>query len=120
MIVKFRVDRMVSMRISENAAARKPNDFEVSNYFSQIFSMYDGDECRVTLLCENNLMKYIIDRFGKDVSTSLIDENHFVAETTVSLSQTFYGWVFSFGGKMRITSPQKAIDGFTKILERFK
>ena len=120
MIVKFRVDRMVDMRILEKTAVRKPENFDVSDYFSQIFSMYDGDECCVTLLCENCLMKYIIDRFGENVSTDPVDDDHFVVKTTVSLSQTFYGWVFSFGGKMKITAPQQAIDGFSRILEKFE
>lgn len=119
-VVKFRVDRMVDMRISEMTAVRKPKDFDVSDYFSQIFSMYDGNDCRVTLLCENDLMKHIIDRFGEKVFTAPVDDKHFVVETKVSLSQTFYGWVFSFGGKMKITAPQQAIDGFARILEKFK
>lgn len=119
-VVKFRVDRMIDMRISEMTAVRKPKDFDVSDYFSQIFSMYDGNDCRVTLLCENDLMKHIIDRFGEKVFTAPVDDKHFVVETTVSLSQTFYGWVFSFGGKMKITAPQQAIDGFEAILEKFK
>lgn len=119
-VVKFRVDRMIDMRISEMTAVRKPKDFDVSDYFSQIFSMYDGNDCHVTLLCENELMKHIIDRFGEKVFTAPVDDKHFVVETTVSLSQTFYGWVFSFGGKMKITAPQQAIDGFARILEKFK
>lgn len=119
-VVKFRVDRMIDMRNSEMTAVRKPKDFDVSDYFSQIFSMYDGNDCCVTLLCENDLMKHIIDRFGEKVFTAPADDKHFVVETTVSLSQTFYGWVFSFGGKMKITAPQQAIDGFTRILEKFK
>lgn len=119
-VVKFRVDRMIDMRISEMTAVRKPKDFDVSDYFSQIFSMYDGNDCHVTLLCENELMKHIIDRFGEKVFTAPADDKHFLVETTVSLSQTFYGWVFSFGGKMKITAPQQAIDGFARILEKFK
>lgn len=119
-VVKFCVDRMVDMRISEMTAVRKPKDFEVSDYFSQIFSMYDGEECRVTFLCDNEPMKSIIDQFGEKVFTAPSDDKHFVVETTVSLSQTFYGWFFPFGGKMKITSPQKAIDEFSAILDQFK
>lgn len=119
-VVKFRVDRMVDMRISEKFAICKPNNFEVSDYFSQIFSMYEGSKCRVTLLCENELMKHIVDRFGEKVFTAPVDEKHFVVQTTVSLSQTFYGWVFSFGGKMIITNPQEAINGFNDILSKFQ
>ena len=68
----------------------------------------------------DRILKHIIDRFGEKVFTAPRDENHFIVETTVSLSQTFYGWVFSFGGKMTITSPQEAKDGFTRILDKFK
>lgn len=73
-VVKFRVDRMIDMRLSELNAVRKPKDFDVSDYFSQIFSMYDGNDCRVTLLCENDLMKHIIDRFGEKVFTAPADD----------------------------------------------
>lgn len=106
-IAKFRVDRMVGLTITEQPAARKPADFDISDYFSQVFSMYEGKEQEVILTCENDLMKHIIDRFGEKVYTAPTDDMHFCAKVTVSLSQTFYGWVFSFGGKMKITVSAK-------------
>lgn len=118
-IAKFRVDQMVGLAITEQAAVRKPADFDVSDYFSQVFSMYEGQEQDVVLKCENDLMKHIIDRFGENVYTAPTDDKHFCAKVTVSLSQTFYGWVFSFGGKMKITAPKEAVDGFNAILEDF-
>ena len=110
---------MVGLAITEQAAVRKPADFDVSDYFSQVFSMYEGQEQDVVLKCENDLMKHIIDRFGENVYTAPTDDKHFCAKVTVSLSQTFYGWVFSFGGKMKITAPKEAVDGFNAILEDF-
>ena len=118
-IVKFRVDRMVGLKIAEKAAVKKPEDFDVADYFSQIFFMYDGEECNVILTCENELMKHVIDRFGEDIPTKPVDKNHFSAAVTVSLSQTFYGWVFSFGGKMKITAPEKAVDDFAQLMKQF-
>ena len=118
-IVKFRVDRMVGLKIAEKAAVKKPEDFDVADYFSQIFFMYDGEECNVILTCENELMKHVIDRFGEDIPTKPVDKNHFSAAVTVSLSQTFYGWVFSFGGKMKITAPEKAVAGFAQLMKQF-
>lgn len=118
-IAKFRVDRMVGLAITEQAAVRKPADFDVSDYFSQVFSMYEGQDQDVVLKCENDLMKHIIDRFGENVYTAPTDDKHFCAKVTVSLSQTFYVWVFSFGGKMKITAPKEAVDGFNAILEEF-
>lgn len=79
--------------------------------------MYDGEECDITLSCENLLMKSIVDRFGEKVSTSTIDENHFSVMAKVSLSPTFYGWVFSFEGKIKIISPDEAVTGFESMLK---
>lgn len=111
---------MINLNITEVNAVKKPAGFDVSDYFSQIFSMYDGAECQVKLQCENFLMKYVVDRFGEKVQTTPIDEKHFTTSVTVSLSPTFYGWVFSFGGKMLIASPAEAKDGFYRLLKQFK
>lgn len=118
-IAKFRVDRMVGLTITEQVAEKKPEDFDVSDYFSQVFSMYEGKEQDVILRCDNDLMKHIVDRFGEKVYTAPLDDKHFCAKVTVSLSQTFYGWVFSFGGKMKIASPEEAVNGFNVILGQF-
>ena len=79
-IAKFRVDRIDGLRITQNASLQKPEDFDVSAYFTQEFSMLTGKTCHVTLLCENALMNSIIDRFGEDVSTQVVDESHFSVE----------------------------------------
>ena len=118
-IAKFRVDRIVQMEITDEAAVKRPNDFDVSEFFTQEFSMLNGKECTVTLLCENILMNSIIDRFGEDAPTQIVDKNHFTVEATVDLSSNFYGWVFASAGKMRIVEPQEAVDGFCRMLESF-
>mgnify|MGYP001147562130 FL=1 len=115
-IAKFRVDRIDGLELTQQSSVKKPRSFNVTEYFSQEFSMLNGEECAVTLLCENILMNSIIDRFGEDVPTQSVDENHFGVETTVNLSSNFYGWVFASGGKMKITAPQKALDGFQRML----
>lgn len=118
-VVKFRVDRMKALTILDRTAVRKPKDFDVEDYFSQIFSMYDGPECDVDILCENAMMKHVIEQFGEKVRTNIVDKNHFLASVRVCLSPTFYAWIFSFAGKMMIQNPQEAKDGFNKMLKRF-
>ena len=81
--------------------------------------MLTGKTCHITLLCENAIINSIIDRFGEDVSTQVVDESHFSVEATVDLSSNFYGWVFASAGKMRIVEPQEAVDGFCRMLESF-
>jgi predicted DNA-binding transcriptional regulator YafY len=70
--------------------------------------MYDGSAPpqTVKLKCENHLMKSVLDRFGMDVKTAVLDADHFTAAVEISASPTFYGWVFTFGGGIEIVSPE--------------
>ena len=72
--------------------------------------MYDGDTVRARIECKNELMKYVIDRFGEDVETKTKDDEHFVVTAEVALSPNFYAWVFRFGGNMKILTPKKAVN----------
>lgn len=118
-VAKFRVDRIDNLEISDEIAVCKPEDFDVSEYFVQEFSMLNGKECKVKLICENTLMNSIIDRFGESVPTQMLDGNHFSVEVTVDLSNNFYGWVFASAGKMKIVEPAEAVAGFRRVLNSF-
>lgn len=79
--------------------------------------MYDGEECTVSLRCDNSVMKDIVDRFGEDVKTTVLDDYSFLAEVTVSVSQTFFAWAFAYAGKIRIVGPQKVCADFLRQFE---
>ena len=108
-IAKFRVDRIKNLIVTGIKAVPKPKDYSVAEFFLQEFSMLNGDKCIVTLLCQNDLINSIIDRFGVDIKTTVVDNNHFTVTVPVNLSNIFYGWVFSSAGKMKILFPQKAM-----------
>ncbi len=120
LVAKFRVDRITGLEIMNEPAVKKPKDFDVSEYFAQEFSMLDGKECKVELICENDLMGNIIDRFGEKVCTEVVDAGHFKVTTTVDLSTNFYGWIFASAGKIQIKAPAEAIDGFRKLVQCWK
>ena len=119
-VAKFRVDRIKNLEITTDRATSKPNDYSVAEFFSHEFSMLDGEDCNVTLLCENVLMNSIVDRFGSNIKTTTVDRNHFTVTVPVDLSSMFYSWVFASEGKMKIISPSKAVDGFNTIIEKYK
>ena len=106
----FRVDRIEKVQVTTDRAVKKPDDYNINDYSKQIFEMYDGDTVKVKLECKNELMKYVIDRFGEDVNTKAKDDENFIANIEVALSPNFYAWVFRFGGDMRILSPKKAVN----------
>ena len=119
MVTAFRIDRMKTPKIMEEDTVPKPEGFDVSAYSNKVFQMFSGEETIVELECDTSLMKYVIDRFGIDVETEELSEEKFLAKVPVDLSPTFYGWVFQFGGKIRIIGPDEAMLGFQRLLDSF-
>ena len=119
-VAKFRVDRIKNLEVSQEVAREKPSDYSVAEFFNHEFSMFDGEDCKVTLLCENTLMNSMVDRFGTDISSEIVDENHFKITVDVDLSSLFYGWVFASEGRMKIISPKKAVEGFKNTIKPYK
>jgi len=116
-VVKFRVDRMATPKLTDAPTVPPPKGFRVEEYAKSVFSMYDEETHTVTLKCENSLMKSIVDRFGSKVKTKVVDEKQFTAEVEVSVSPTFFGWVVGFGGKMIIAARE---DVKTRYLDMIK
>ena len=116
----FRVDRLYHPEILDEKAVKRPDGFNLDDYSTPIFDMFEGSE-RVTveLEVENELAKYIVDRFGTHLETKKVSEVRFAVMVEVSLSPTFYAWVFQFEGGIRILSPKEAVDNFMKMVERF-
>lgn len=108
-LAQSRVDRMVAVESFDRAAVCMP-DFDPAEYVRKIFGMYPDDLCTVELLCENEVMRSVIDRFGEEVSTVTADDGHFKAIVEVAPSPPFFAWVFTFCGKIRILGPEEVLD----------
>ena len=116
-ITAFRVNRIVNIVLINEKAVKRPKGFKVSNYSDSIFGMYSGPETEVELECRNDLMKYIIDRFGEKIKVRPTENGTFLKTVTVELSPVFYGWVFQFGGGIKIRSPKEAIEEYREMLK---
>ena len=121
-VISFRVDRIANVpNILEKDSIPEPKDFDLNEFTKSVFFMYGGDKVRVTLRCENGLMKTIIDRFGEDVTTLAYDMESFRVVIDVEASPTFYGWVFGFGGKIEILGPEEIREEYEEqIIESYK
>ena len=64
------------------------------------------------------LAKTLYERTDEEhpLSTNELIQILFIAE--VSLSPTFFAWIFEFGGRIRICGPQNAIDAYRELLEK--
>ena len=113
-ITHFRVDKMEDIEIIDFDCHKE--DIDIVEYTKKIFSMYSGEEETVRIQFDNSLLGVVIDRFGKDTVTYKADENSFIAILKVEVSPPFLGWIFQFGNKVKIVSPENVKEMFIKHL----
>ena len=118
----FRIDRMTSVNVIEETRHKFTEEEKAAIKYQQsaVFEMYPGKREKVTIKFENALMDAVIDRFSERVVTSRVDDEHFVIEHEVELSPTFFSWVFKFGTRAQILSPQSAVDEAKRIIDSIK
>lgn len=108
-LAQFRVDRMTAIQESDTPYTADPS-FDPASYLREVFGMYHDAPRRVTLLCENRTMRSVIDHFGEDVATEVVDNSHFRAAVDVASTPPFFAWVFTFGGAIRIEGPGEVLE----------
>lgn len=114
----FRLDRIAEQpKILSQIAVMPPDGYTPAEYSKYVFRMFDTDEpITVQLHCHVSVMKYLIDNFGSNIETEVIDNEHFTATVSVCTSSTFYRWVFGFNGKIKIVGPQPVVDSYKEML----
>lgn len=122
-LTHFRVDRMSDIKSEQDAIIEAESimgeGFDIGEYSKKVFSMYSGESTHVEILCENDMMNSVIDKFGKDVFVRKADSGHFIVSADVDISPTFFAWIFTFGGKMKIISPEGVKKQFMDTVMKF-
>ena len=118
-IVPYRVDRMRNVKSSQETADLSL-PFEMDQYCRTTMRMYGGGKAEeeVTLIAGNNMLMYIIDRFGEDIKTEIADDEHIQVVLKVSPSYTFFSWVFGFNGDISITGPAHVKAEYEEMLRK--
>lgn len=117
-VVTFRVDRIVELEILDESICSEPEGFNISDYAQTIVEMFDGEPQEVELVCDNELMKSVIDKFGNNIETERISDLQFKAKIKVSTSKTFYAWCFRFAGQMKIVGPKNVKDEYVEMAKK--
>ncbi len=121
----FRVDKMDAVSLLDKIQPEESlKKFNPAKYSRKIFGMYGGREELVTFECKEHLASVCIDRFGEE-PTFFPTEDGFRFSSRVLVSPTFFSWVMSFLGDMRIISPESvkkelssAVDKIRESLEK--
>lgn len=121
-VASFRVDRIPDCpEILSTKRAQIPDKFDADRYINSTIHMFgraDQTPVKVHLICENDTANGIIDRFGPETEMQPVDEGHFEAVIYVVPTSVFYGWVFGFGGKVRIEGPEEIVKEFIEMVKK--
>lgn len=117
----YRVDKMIRVGITDFPRSGKEafDKFDIGSYSKSVFGMFGGEPMRITLSCANRLANAMLDRFGSD-TVILKDGDRFRITVNVVPSPVFLGWVLSFGGEVRIISPEIVSENLAKLVEAFR
>ena len=119
----YRVDRMRDVQFTgiprEGAEAFAAIDMK--SYTQRVFSMFGGDQERVTIRFINSLLDAVIDRFGTSgAQYSKTDDTHFSVTVPIEISDQFFGWICGFGKKAKITAPPRIEEQFKEYVDKIR
>jgi len=114
----FRVDKMEDICVEDSRceSSKAVDKFDLAAYTKQVFGMYGGELVNVKMRFDDSLIGVVVDRFSDKVFISPNNDGTFTVTTEVMLSPQFFGWLFSFGDKVRLMSPKAAKTRFTEYL----
>lgn len=116
-IGSFRVDRIAKRPfILDEDGTLPPTGFDINEHINTTFRMFNSERVEVELICDNDVMDSIIDKFGRDVTTYANDMTSFRVVAKIAVSNVFYSWIFGFGGKVKIKAPQVIKEQYAEMV----
>ncbi len=123
-IKHFRVDKLKNIKVLDRKRVGKSifNEFDLARYSKMSFGMFGGEETKVRIAFEDDMVGVFIDRFGKDIVIQRSDRDGWSEiSVDVAVSDQFLGWIFALGEGVRITGPDQVVDRYrTELSERLK
>ena len=113
-IKHYRVDKMENVEIVDESRDGKGyfRKFDLAEYANATVTMYQGEVADVTLKLPENLAGVVIDKFGKKCRFTKTTDGEYLVTVKATLTPTLYSWIFTFGGEMKITAPEKAVNEY--------
>ncbi|MCR4754966.1 MAG: WYL domain-containing protein [Lachnospiraceae bacterium] len=122
-IKHFRVDKIKNVRILDKKREGRDEfrEFNIAKYAKMSFGMFGGQEMKVKLAFEDDMVGVFIDRFGKDVTiTPYTKKSWSEISVDVAVSDQFLGWIFALGPKVKIIGPEAVTKRFAEELDALK
>ena len=119
-LAHYRLDKMAQVRALEEPAVPTDASFDAATYAKTVFSMVPAQQRWVHLSFDRLLIGAMLERFGADVPVEPLDELTFALFAPVRVSAPFFGWVFQFGGRVKILAPDDVREQMLLLLESYR
>ena len=116
----FRVDKRskVSILNDKRLGAKEFSKMDLGTYADSTFGMMGGKQENIVLDFPEDLVGVVIDRFGKDISLTRIEDSMLRLRTKVVVSGQFFGWLSGLGTDCVIHSPDRIREDYIAWLKR--
>lgn len=116
----YRVDKMSRIELLDlvREGMEEYKKMNLSTYTTENFGMFQGKQETVNMQAEHDMAGVVIDKFGKDVWMHETEHGMMTVTVDVAVTDQFFGWVTSMGGKVKILSPDWVKEEYVKLLER--
>lgn len=108
----YRVDKMDRLKLMDVIHERQP--FDLNEYTSRIFNMYQGVQEDIVLKVDISLANTIFDQFGQDVLIESVQENSFIVHLSMNIAPPLISWLLQFNQRLQVLSPALLIDEIRK------
>ncbi len=109
----YRLDRMEQLSITDEPSrsfeevSKYRGSFDAGDYVTHTFRMYSGEETEIDLICSNDILEKIIDKFGDGAHYMNCENDTFRVRTTGYMSEGLVDWLMMYSSRCYIKAPDE-------------
>ena len=109
----YRIDRMGNLEITDEPSrsfeevSKDRGSFDAGDYVTRTFKMYSGEETEIDLICSNDILEKIIDKFGDGAHYMNCENDTFRVRTTGYMSEGLVDWLMMYSSQCYIKAPEE-------------
>lgn len=122
----YRLDRIRNADITEESTLLKEEilgqnaDWKLRDYINRNLFNYSGDETRVKLAVDRNMMWVIEDAFGEQYEVVSVNETKAIVSVTVSDGWGLNAWLLQHGDSIQVLEPQTVRNQVIALLNQIQ
>lgn len=89
--------------------------FDTADYTRKSFNMFGGEQVVIELRCDDRLIEWMCDQFGRDIYIRDRSDGKFTFSAKAYLSEGLVGWIMQYGNEIKVLSPAVLVEKVKQI-----